>query len=411
MIDEVVVDSLRQKWVLLKDVLDERGRRLWAAAEVRALGRGGLIAVHRATGLARVTIGNGLKELGDPARAAEMANRRVRRSGAGRKPVKDTDPTLLPDLLALLEPVTRGHPESPLLWTSKSLATLESELRKQGHRVSDTTVRQLLINELGYSLQGNRKTREGKSHPDRDAQFEYINDRVRRAQGRGEPCLSVDTKKKELIGNFKNAGKHWLPRFGAPEVNVYDFITHGEGKAVPYGVYDIGRNEAWVSVGIDHDTAQFSVEAIRRWHGNLGLKSYAEARAITITADCGGSNGHRNRLWKFELQKLADETGRVIHVHHLPPGTSKWNKVEHRLFCQITRNWRGRPLTTLQVIVSLIANTTTRKGLRVHAEADTNAYPAGIKVSDDDMEELNITPHEFHGEWNYTIRPRARRTG
>src|SRR6266700_4029459 len=372
--------AIRQRFEALAPVLDERGRRRFAAAEATAAGHGGVIAVMRATGIARSTIGRGLAEL----RAGETPDvMRIRRVGGGRKPLSETDASLLDDLRMLVEPETRGDPQSPLLWTCKSL-------RK-----------------LNYRLQANRKTREGSHHPDRDAQFHYINDRVKEALAAGEPAISVATKKKELVGDFKNAGREWRPQGSPEEVRVHDFIIPKLGRAAPYGIYDIAGNVGWVSVGIDHDTAAFAANAIRSWWKLMGRERYPSARSLLITADGGGSNGSRVRLWKIELQKLADELGVPITVCHLPPGTSKWNKIEHRLFSFITGNWRGKPLVSHQVIVQLIAATTTKTGLKVRCELDQNTYPAGIKVSDAEMKAVNLTRHDFHGEWNYTVNPKA----
>ena len=372
-----------------------------AAAEAMAAGRGGVSAVSRATGMARSTIGRALVERRD---GAALPDNRVRRSGGGRKPLSETDVSLLDDLRRLVDPATRGDPESPLLWTSKSLRKLAEGLRGIGHMIGHNLVGDLL-RKLGYSLQANRKTREGTNHPDRDAQFRYINDRVKAALDAGEPAISVDTKKKELVGDFKNAGREWAPKGSPEEVRVHDFLIPELGRAAPYGVYDIGDNAGWVSVGVDHDTASFAVNAIRRWWLLMGSVRYPHATSLTITADGGGSNGSRVRLWKIELQKLADELGLAITVHHLPPGTSKWNKIEHRLFSFITGNWRGKPLVSHQVIVQLIAATKTKAGLTVRCELDPNIYPAGVKVSDDEFKAVELLRHEFHGEWNYTIRP------
>ena len=365
-------------------------------------GYGGIMAVMRATGIARSTIGRGLAELHAGA-TPEAA--RIRRAGGGRRPVSETDVTLVDDLRALGEPQTRGDPQSPLLWTNKSLRKLSAGLREMGHQIGRTLVGELL-HRLGYSLQANRKTREGASHPDRDAQFHYINERVKDALAAGEPAISVDTKKKELVGNFKNAGRAWRPQGSPEEVRVHDFVIPELGRAVPYGVYDIADNAGWVGVGIDHDTAAFAVNAIRNWWALMGRERYPKARSLLITADGGGSNGARVRLWKVELQKLADELGVAVTVCHLPPGTSKWNKIEHRLFSFITSNWRGKPLVSHQVIVQLIAATTNNKGLKVRCELDPSTYPSGVKVSDTDFNALNITHHDFHGEWNYTITPK-----
>ena len=400
MIDE---SAIGLRFAALSPVLDERGRRRFAAAEALTAGRGGISAVSRATGLARSTIGRALGEL----RAGEeLEAERVRRPGGGRKPLSETDASLIDDLRCLVEPTTRGDPQSPLLWTCKSLRKLSHGLREMGHKIGRTLVGELL-HKLDYSLQSNRKTREGSNHPDRDAQFHYINDRVKAALAAGEPAISVDTKKKELVGDFKNAGREWRPQGAPEEVRVHDFIIPELGRAVPYGVYDIADNAGWVSVGISHDTAAFATNAIRSWWKLMGRERYPNANSLLITADGGGSNGSRVRLWKLELQKLADDLGVPVTVCHLPPGTSKWNKIEHRLFSFITTNWRGKPLVSHQVIVQLIAATTTRTGLKVRCELDQNTYPAGIKVSDAELEAVNLTRHEFHGEWNYTINQTA----
>jgi hypothetical protein len=357
----------------------------------------------RATGIACSTIGRGLAEL----RSGETPDpKRVRRMGGGRRPLSETDASLLDDLRTLVEPETRGDPQSPLLWTCKSLRKLSQSLRDMGHTIGRTLVGELL-HKLDYRLQANRKTREGSHNPDRDVQFRYINDRVKAALTAGEPAISVDTKKKELVGDFKNAGREWRPKGSPEEVRVHDFVIPELGRAAPYGVYDIANNVGWVSVGIDHDTAAFAANAIRSWWKLMGRERYPNARSLLITADGGGSNGSRVRLWKIELQKLADELGVPITVCHLPPGTSKWNKIEHRLFSFITGNWRGKPLVSHHVIVQLIAATTTKAGLKVRCELDQNTYPAGIKVSDADMEAVNLTRHDFHGEWNYTVSPKA----
>ncbi len=401
MVDE---SGIHLRFTALDPVLDERGRRRFAAAEARTAGHGGIAAVARITGLARSTIGRGLAELRGTASDA-VARGRTRRPGGGRKKLTDTDATLLADLQGLVEPATRGDPQAPLLWTSRSLRNLAAALQAMGHRVCHNVVANLL-RQLEYSLQSNRKTREGTNNPDRDAQFDHINTEVKAALAAGQPAISVDTKKKELVGDFKNAGRELRPK-GQPEpVRVHDFKIPELGRAVPYGVYDIAGNTGWVSVGIDHDTASFAANAIRRWWQTMGRARYPEARSLLITADCGGSNGARVRLWKRELQALADEFGFPITVCHLPPGTSKWNKIEHRLFSFITQNWRGKPLVSYQTIVQLIAATTTRTGLNVKCEVDAASYPAGVKVSDDDMAMLNLTAHEFHGEWNYTITPK-----
>ena len=386
----------------LAPVLDERALRRFGAAEARAAGLGGVKAVSRITGLARSTIRRGLAELDE---VACVTAGQVRRPGGGRKKLIETDRTLLSDLKDLVEPATRGDPEAPLLWTSRSLRNLADALRATGHRVGHNVVANLLRT-LNYSLQSNRKTKEGSHNPARDAQFGYINDQIKATLAEGWPAISVDTKKKELVGDFKNAGRELRPK-GEPEpVRVHDFKIPELGRAAPYGIYDIAGNTGWVSVGIDHDTARFAVNAIRRWWLEMGQARYPDAKTLLITADCGDSNGVRVRLWKWELQNLADELGLTITVCHLPPGTSKWNEIEHRLFSFITQNWRGKPLVSYQTIVQLIASTTTRTGLNVKSGIDTNRYPAGIKVSDEDMATINISPHDFHGEWNYTITPR-----
>ena len=397
------VAAIKLRYEALGPVLDERGRRRFAAAEALTAGWGGIAAVSAATGIARSTIGYGLRELrGD---APDSALGGVRRKGAGRKRLTQTDPTLLGDLERLVDPQTRGDPMSPLKWTSKSLRKLAAALRAMGHRVGHDSVGALLKT-LGYSLQGNRKTFEGSHQVDRDAQFQHIAETVKAAITAGQPAISVDTKKKELVGDFKNGGREYRPA-GSPEpVRVHDFIDPRLGRAAPYGVYDIADDKGWVSVGIDHDTAAFAVNTIRSWWMTMGRPRYLDAHSLTITTDGGGSNGSRVRLWKLELQKLADELGLTIAVLHLPPGTSKWNKIEHRLFSFISRNWRGRPLTDYRTIVELIGATTSTRGLTVRCELDENLYPAGIKVSDEDMAELNILRDDFHGEWNYTIKPR-----
>jgi hypothetical protein len=388
-------------------VLDERARRLWAAAEARAIGRGGITRVSEATGLSRMTIRAGLRQLDLPGTPTEpgAADERLRRPGGGRKPLVDHDTGLLRDLETLVDPVTRGDPMSPLRWTRKSAAKLATGLQAEGHAVSERTVNRLL-HDLGYSLQANRKTIEGKGHPDRDAQFQHINRRVKAFQRRGQPVVSVDAKEEELVGRFRNGGREWQPE-GQPEpVEVYDFAKKDLGKALPYGVYDPTANTGWVSVGIDHDTAEFAVETSRRWWRDMGSRVYPAAKRLLITADGGGSNGTRCRLWKLELQGLADETGLRVSVCHLPPGTSKWNKIEHRMFCYITENWRGRPLVSREVVVNLIGHTTTRTGLAIRSELDEGSYPTGRAVSKEQMEGLCIRRDKFHGEWNYTLLPR-----
>jgi hypothetical protein len=393
--------AIRDRFVALAPYLDERGRRSFAAAEARSAGYGGIAAVARATGIAPSTIGRGLAEL---AGAAELPANRKRRAGGGRKALTATDPALLDDLLALVSPSERGDPMSPLRWTCKGLRRLAAELRAMGHKISHTVVGELLKGQK-FSLQANSKTREGASHPDRDAQFAHINARVSRALAEQQPVISVDTKKKELVGDFKNAGREWRPQGDPEEVRVHDFLIKELGRAVPYGIYDLAANAGWVSVGIDHDTAEFAVQTIRNWWHSVGSKRYPNARHLTITADGGGSNGSRVRLWKRELQRLANELGIDINVHHLPPGTSKWNKIEHRLFSFISMNWRAKPLVSYRVIVDLISATTTETGLTVRCELDTSTYPKGIVVTDQEMSQINMLPDDFHGEWNYTLRP------
>ena len=398
MIDEA---EIRRHYELLRPSLDERERRLFAATQVRALGHGGIAAVARATGIARSTIGRGLRELA----LGPAMDRRVRRSGGGRKKLSDTDATLAQDLLRLVEPATLGDSMRPLLWVSKSLEKLAVALRGMGHRVSANTVRRLLRT-LGFSRQGNVKANEGRGHPDRDAQFEHINAQVLAFQADEQPVISVDTKKKELIGNFKNPGTDWRAKGRPRRVNGHDFEDKTRGKAIPYGVYDVTDTNGWVSVGITHDTAQFAVNSIRLWLEKMGRERYPAAQRLMITADCGGSNGARVRLWKLELQKLADEAGLSITVCHYPPGTSKWNKIEHRLFSHIAQTWRARPLTSRLAVVELIAATTTATGLKVACELDSSNYPKGLKVSDAEMDAIAITGDDFHPEWNYTISPR-----
>jgi len=400
-----ITEEIGIKYRTLLPTLSERIRRLWAGTEARVLGRGGIAVVSRATGLARNTVVRGLRELDD---GSPLDPARTRRAGGGRKRKAILNPTLKDALEHLVEPVTRGDPESPLRWTSKSTRTLAKELNAQGYSVSHVLVAELL-HEMEYSLQANRKTIEGSSHPDRNAQFEYINAEVCRRMAAGAPVISVDTKKKELVGRFKIAGRQWRPKGKPEQVNVHDFLDPKKGKAIPYGVYELGRNVGWVSVGIDHDTAQFAVATIRRWWRELGRKAYSQANTLLITADSGGSNGSRLRLWKWELQRFADATGLAISVCHLPPGTSKWNKIEHRLFSFISQNWRGQPLLTHATIVNLIAGTQTSTGLKVRCVLDTKNYPSKIIVTKKQMEQINISRADFHGDWNYTIRPRERR--
>ncbi len=395
--------GIRKRFAVLNKLLDERSRRLVAGAESLALARGGISAVSRATGLSRPVIRLGIAELKN-SKAALVG--RVRRPGGGRKRIAERGPGILRDLENLVEPATRGDPESPLRWTCKSVRRLAEELRQQGHQVSYPVVAELLRG-LGYSLQANRKTKEGGSHPDRNAQFEHINSKVKRFLASRQPVISVDTKKKELVGDFKNAGRELRPQGNPEEVRVPDFLIPELGRATPYGIYDLARNTGWVSVGWDHDTAAFAVESIRRWWRSMGESVYPQAKRLLITADAAGSNGPRVRLWKVELQKVADETGLRIAVCHFPPGTSKWNKIEHRLFSFISQNWRSNPLISFEVIVNLIAGTTTAKGLKVRSELDTNTYPAGAKVSDKQLAQVRLRPDAFHGEWNYEIHPHS----
>ena len=392
--------AIRERWHSVGSKLDEKGRRLFAAGAVRAAGRGGKEAVARATGLALSTIGRGLHDLD-----ARLPKGRVRRKGGGRQRLSAKDPTLVADLERLVEPATRGDPMRPLLWVSKSHDKLAAELRKLGHTISANSVKRRLP-KMGFRRHANRKADEGSRHPDRNAQFEHINTKVRAAQAAGQPVISVDTKKKELVGNYKNGGTDYRPKGNPRRVKVHDFEDKELGKVAPYGVYDVGANTAWISVGISSDTAQFAVASIRCWLDRMGRGRYPAARELTITADGGGSNGSRVRLWKVELQKLADETELTLNVHHYPPGTSKWNKIEHRLFCHVTQTWRGKPLTDRAAIVELIAATTTKTGLKVECALDPRIYEKGIKVSDAEMDALDITGDAFHPEWNYTIRPR-----
>ncbi len=401
-----LIEGIRNKFELLRPLMNERLRRHWAACETLTLPRGGATLVAQATGLSRTTIWAGRKELRRQAELSPEAIQpeRIRAPGGGRPLVEVGDSTVIRDLQALVEATTRGDPQSPLRWTCKSTRNLAEELNRLGHCVSHVTVAALL-HDLDYSLQANRKTKEGKEHPDRDAQFEHINRQVRAFQRQGQPVVSVDAKKKELVGDFKNPGQEWHRRGHPEEVRAKDFPDKHLGKVVPEGVYDLTHNQGWLSVGIDHDTADFAAESIRRWWQEMGLPLYPRATRLLITADAGGSNGYRSRLWKVALQRLADAVGLQISVCHFPPGTSKWNKIEHRLFCYITKNWRGKPLSSRAVVVNLIGQTKTRAGLQVRAELDTNAYPTGQKVSDEELAAVHLTPDAFHGEWNYTITP------
>lgn len=399
---------LQRKYELLRPRLDEVSMRLCAAADAMILGRGGPSLVARASGLSRTTIYAGLSDLDQTAATPLIPPKtagRIRQPGGGRKRLTESNPDLLQDLDKLVDPITRGDPESPLRWTCKSTTRLTKELRSQGHEVSQRTV-WTLLDQLGYSMQSNRKTLEGTEHPDRDAQFLYIAGKVQQFQQAGFPVISVDTKKKELIGRFKNGGREWQKKGNPEEVNVHDFADKERGKVVPYGVYDLTHNQGWVSVGINHDTAEFAVATIRRWWKRMGMRLYPHAKELMITADGGGSNGSRVRLWKIEVQKLAEELEMTIHISHFPPGTSKWNKIEHRMFCHVSENWRSRPLESRAVVVNLIANTRTEKGLTIQAEIDDAFYSTGIRIPDEDMAKLAIIRDEFHGEWNYKIFPR-----
>lgn len=397
--------DLQAKYKALKPLLDERSWRLLLAADARHCGHGGISRVSRASGVSRMTIYAGIRELQDSEESGNVVHSgRIRKPGGGRKQRSDQDPTLLEDLNEMLDPATRGDPMSPLRWSSKSTPKLTEELRRKGHAISQPTVWRLL-DELGYSMQSNRKTRDGLDHPDRDRQFAFINETAIAFLERGDPVISVDTKKKELIGEYKNSGREWQRKKEPIPVRIHDFADPELGKAIPYGVYDIGRNEGWVSVGITHDTAEFAVETIRQWWKRMGQKLYPTSRSILITADGGGSAESRVRLWKWELCRWAEETGLTVHVRHFPPGTSKWNKIEHRMFCHISENWRGRPLKDLITIVNLISATRTTQGLRIEADVDTMNYPTGQIISDEEMKRLPITTCDFHGQWNYCLYP------
>ncbi len=404
MIPDSVVKQIEIKYKHLNPFLNERTRRLWAATEASALGYGGILAIHRATGVSHNTIRAGLKELNRESSFLASPHR-IRKSGSGRKRVEEREPSILEALDRLVEPSSRGEPECPLRWTCKSVNQLANALQGQGYAVCAMTVYTLLI-AMGYSLQSNRKTQEGKQHPERDGQFQHIAQQVKSFQSQHRPVISIDTKKKENIGQFKNGGQEWHLKGEPTLVKTHDFPDQTQGKAIPYGVYDLTQNQGWVNVGIDHDTAEFAVESIRRWWQQLGQAQYRRGKHLLITADCGGSNGYRNRLWKLKLQEFADETGLTLHICHFPPGTSKWNKIEHRLFCHITTNWRSKPLTSLETVINLIGNTTTQAGLEVHAQIDDNLYPTGIQVTDEQFSAIAIQRCRFHGEWNYRIVPR-----
>ena len=405
-----IIKSLRTKFEALMPYMDEKLRRLWAASEAATLGKGGVRTVSFATGLSPKTIRSGIKELQTPWTHLSQTTKnsdnstRIRNIGGGRKKISETDSTLIQDLEKLIDPATRGDPQSLLRWTSKSTSKLADALTKSGHQISPRTVAKLLT-ELGYSLQSNRKSLKEKTHPDRDAQFQYINQQVDDFSSRRQPVISVDTKKKELIGEYYNQGQEWQRKKEPILVQMHDFPDRELGKIIPYGIYDIASNLGWVNVVLDHDTAAFAVASIKQWWQEMGQKMYPEASELLITADCGGSNGYRVRLWKTELQKLATETGLKIKVCHFPPGTSKWNKIEHRMFCHITENWRGRPLVSREVVVNLIGNTTTKTGLNIQAKLDQNSYPIGQKISDDELERVNLRPARFQGNWNYSILP------
>jgi hypothetical protein len=400
--------ELKEKYERISPFLDERTKRLFVANEAIAIGFGGITDVSKATGVTRPTITRGIEELSVGAKKDDgltVGDGRIRNPGGGRKLITTTDPAIVADLTALLEPITRGDPESPLLWTSKSLRNLADELKRKGHKTSHVTVGTLLKN-MGFSLQADYKNLEPGQHPDRNGQFEYIYATTRKTQSAGQPVISVDTKKRELVGEFKNNGREWHPHKTPLEVDTHDFEDKELGHAIPFGVYDLGANNGWVSVGITKDTSQFAANSIRNWWEQMGKDTYPKATELQITADSGGSNGYRRRLWKVELQRLADETGLVIHMLHFPPGTSKWNKIEHRMFSQISKNWRGRPLVSLEVIVSLIAATTTQQGLTIRCAVDERNYETGIKITDKELQELSLQPDEYHGEWNYRIFPR-----
>lgn len=405
MISAEILEAIKVKFLDLKRELDERSRRIWAATEAKALGRGGIIAVSKATHIAESTIRIGCRELEDSSKIESSRKfRRIRKGGGGRKPITETDSQLIKLLDDLVEPLSRGDPMSPLRWTCKSTRKLAKELGLKGHPVSHAKVGELL-EKLNYSLQSTRKRMEGKSHPDRDSQFKFINETVKFFQKRRQPVISIDAKKKELIGRFSNGGREFQPSGQPEEVETYDFPSIAAGKGIPYGVYDMTKNKGWVSVGVDHDTAQFAVQTIRQWWIQMGKRAYPKAKELLITADGGGSNGSRNRLWKIEIQRFARENNLAVSICHFPPGTSKWNKIEHRMFSYITKNWRGRPLESHEIVVNLIGNTTTNAGLEIQAAIDTAEYPVGIKVSDKEMEEIKLKKNEFHGEWNYAIFP------
>jgi len=410
MIAPKTVATIRMKYEALNTDFNERTRRHWAASEAMVLGYGGITAVHKATGIAISTIRIGLRELQTTATPSDIKQevKHVRKNGGGRKKLTEHDSEIIPVLNSLIEPFTRGDPMSPLRWTCKSTRTLAKKLCNQKHKISHSKVCDLLHG-MGYTLQANKKTRGDSNHPDRNAQFEYINNSVKKEQVAGEPVVSVDTKKKELIGDFKNPGREWRPKGQPEKVRIHDFPLKGLGKVTPHGIYDLKLDRGWVTVGIDHDTAEFAVESISKWWQKSGCRAYPNARKLTITADCGGSNGYKNKLWKYKLQKFANKTGLTIHVHHFPPGTSKWNKIEHRLFSFISQNWRGRPLLNHAVIVNMIASTRTNTGMKVDCVLDAKKYPTGKKVSGEDFKKINIKYDKFHGEWNYAISPQKKK--
>ncbi len=394
-------DVIRTKFLAINPTLNELSRRRWVATEANALGRGGVSTVFRATGVNRNTIMKGIKELENK---NSFEPNRLRKKGGGRKKITRKNPKLEKEILEIVEPVSKGDPENPLRYTTKSVRNLQNEIEKRGYKISYPSIAGIL-HENGFSLQANKKTIEGKQHPDRNAQFEFINQDVKAQIAKKEPVISVDAKKKELVGNFKNNGKVWESKGNPTPVNVHDYEDKILGKVAPYGVYDIDKNKGWVSLGIDHDTAEFAVESIRKWWMKIGKSKYEKAKTLTITADSGGSNSYRTRLWKFELQKLSNQTGLIIRVRHFPPGTSKWNKIEHRLFSFISKNWRGKPLLTHAIIINLISATKTESGLEVKCMLDKNSYPTGIKISDGEYAKIKIIPEKFHGDWNYTIKP------
>ena len=397
----MIENLLRKKFQVMKPLLNERSLRRLAAIEAKTIGRRGILVVSKASGLNRNTISRGIRELENK---DELDSNRIRQFGAGRKKIVDMDMSLKKDLSKLIEPYTKGDPETPLLWTTKSLRNLEYELRKQGHCISHTVLAEML-HQMKYSLQSNSKIKEGKNHPDRNAQFEYISKKVKGFLKKKEPIISVDSKKKELVGNFKNSGREWRPKGSPEEVQVHDFMIKKLGKICPYGVYDLVQNKGWVNIGINKDTSAFAVESIRQWWKRIGKKDYTNAKSIIITADCGGSNGYRVRLWKTDLQKLSNQIGLSITVLHYPPGTSKWNKIEHKLFSFISKNWRAKPLVSHEVIIKLISSTTTKTGLKVYCRMDKKKYKTGIKISDEEFQKIKIKKHNFHPDWNYTIYP------